>query len=292
MKLALIPLLAFTSIAAIFSPAQEPALREIPDSHLTGSFAVGCQAWTFKSFTAVEAVQKTAAAGGRVIEFYPGQKFSKDHGDLKFDHNLGDKHRDLMRKILGNNGVIGINYGVVGIPNDEVEARKIFEFAKDMGFRSITTESAASIDVIEKLVKETGVGVGFHNHPRRPKDPSYKVWDPNYILALVKDRDPRIGACADTGHWTRSGIKPVDALKILEGRVISLHMKDLSSFGEVSAHDQVFGTGYSNIPAVLDELKRQGFDGNISIEYEYNWENSITDVAQCVGFIRGYGAQN
>lgn len=292
MKLVLIPLLAFTSIAAIFSPAQEPALREIPDSHLTGGFAVGCQAWTFKSFTAVEAVQKTAAAGGRVIEFYPGQKFSKDHGDLKFDHNLGDKHRGLMRKILGNNGVIGINYGVVGIPNDEVEARKIFEFAKDMGFRSITTESAASIDVIEKLVKETGVGVGFHNHPRRPKDPSYKVWDPNYILALVKDRDPRIGACADTGHWTRSGIKPVDALKILEGRVISLHMKDLSSFGEVSAHDQVFGTGYSNIPAVLDELKRQGFDGNISIEYEYNWENSITDVAQCVGFIRGYGAQN
>jgi len=292
MKLVLIPLLAFTSIAAIFSPAQEPALREIPDSHLTGGFAVGCQAWTFKSFTAVEAVQKTAAAGGRVIEFYPGQKFSKDHGDLKFDHNLGDKHRHLMRKILGNNGVIGINYGVVGIPNDEVEARKIFEFAKDMGFRSITTESAASIDVIEKLVKETGVGVGFHNHPRRPKDPSYKVWDPNYILALVKDRDPRIGACADTGHWTRSGIKPVDALKILEGRVISLHMKDLSSFGEVSAHDQVFGTGYSNIPAVLDELKRQGFDGNISIEYEYNWENSITDVAQCVGFIRGYGAQN
>ncbi|MCP4093267.1 MAG: sugar phosphate isomerase/epimerase [Planctomycetes bacterium] len=292
MKLVLVPLLALSSIAAIFSPAQEPFLREIPKTHYTGDFAVGCQAWTFNRFTAAEAVQMTAAAGGKVIEFFPGQKFSKDYGDLKFDHNLSDKHRNEMRKILGNNGVIAINYGVVGVPNDEAEARKIFEFAKDMGFRSITTESTGSIDVIEKLVKETGVGVGFHNHPRRPKDPNYKVWDPNYILALVKDRDPRIGACADTGHWTRSGIKPVDALKILDGRVISLHMKDLSSFGEVSAHDQVFGTGHSDIPAVLDELKRQGFAGNISIEYEYNWDNSITDVAQCVGFIRGYGVQH
>jgi sugar phosphate isomerase/epimerase len=292
MKLALIPLLAFSSIAAIFTPAQEPALKEIPATYYTGDFAVGCQAWTFNRFTAVEAIQKTAAAGGKVIEFYPGQKFSPDHDDLKLDHNLTDKQRKLLKKILGNNGVLAINYGVVGIPNDESEARKIFEFAKDMGFRSITTESTGSIDVIEKLVKETGVGVGFHNHPRRPNDENYKVWDPNYILELVKDRDSRIGACGDTGHWTRSGIKPVEALKILEGRVISIHMKDLSSFGEVSAHDQVFGTGHSDIPAVLDELKRQGFGGNISIEYEYNWDNSITDVAQCVGFIRGYGVHH
>ncbi len=32
---------------------------------------------------------------------------------------------------------------------------------------------------------------------------------------LVKDRDMRIGACADTGHWVRSGLNPVDCLKIL-----------------------------------------------------------------------------
>ena len=32
------------------------------------------------------------------------------------------------------------------------------------------------------------------------------MWDPNYILSLVKDRDWRLGACADTGHWVRSDL--------------------------------------------------------------------------------------
>ena len=39
----------------------------------------------------------------------------------------------------------------------------------------------------------------------------------------------------------------------------------------------------------LDELKAQGFAGNISIEYEYNWDNSTPEVGQCIGFVRGYG---
>ena len=49
-----------------------------------------------------------------------------------------------------------------------------------------------------------------------------------------------------------------------------------------------FGTGSSNMAGILDELKRQHFAGNASIEYEYNWKNSVTDVAQCIGFVRGH----
>ena len=52
-----------------------------------------------------------------------------------------------------------------------------------------------------------------------------------------------------------------------------------------------FGTGVSDIKAVLDELKRQNFQGNVSLEYEYNWDNSVPEVAQCIGFVRGYGAK-
>lgn len=55
------------------------------------------------------------------------------------------------------------------------------------------------------------------------------------------------------------------------------------------AHDVPYGTGVSDIPAILQELKSQGFTGNLSIEYEYHWENSIPEVAQCIGFVRGYG---
>ena len=80
----------------------------------------------------------------------------------------------------------------------------------------------------------------------------------------------------------------MEAIKILKGRVISSHLKDRNVRGEAGHHDVPFGTGVGNISGILDELKRQGFEGNISIEYEYNWENSVVDVAQCIGFVSGY----
>jgi len=179
-----------------------------------------------------------------------------------------------------------VNYGVIGIPKDEQQARKLFDFAKTMGLRAITTESVDSMDTIEKLVKEYDIRIGIHNHPRRPDDANYKVWDPNYVLGLVKDRDPRIGSTADIGHWVRSGLDPLECVKILKGRVISTHLKDLNEKSS-SAHDVPYGNGISNIPAILAELKRQGFVGNVSVEYEFNWDDNAYDVAQCIGFVRG-----
>ncbi len=263
----------------------------IPDEYKQGGFAIGCQCWTFNRFTVFEAIEKTAQAGGHVIEFFPGQKFSKDAPDLKWGHEATDEMVEKVKAELAKHHIMAVNYGVVEIPADEAKARKVFEFAKKMGLRAITTESEKSIDTIEKLVKEFDILVAFHDHPKRAKNPEYKMWDPNHILALVKDRDQRIGACADIGHWVRSGLDPVECLKILKGRVISSHVKDLTEFGKVEAHDMPYGLGVSHVGAVLDELKSQGFNGNISVEYEYNWENNVPDAAQCIGFVRGYGAK-
>lgn len=262
----------------------------IPDDCKTGYFAIGCQAWTFNHFSVMEAIDKTAAAGGKVIEFYPGQKFSPDKPDLKWDHNASDEMIAAVQERLQKDGIHAVNYGVVAIPNNEAEARKIFEFAKKLGLYGITTESVESIDVIEKLVKEYDIHVGFHDHPKRPNDPSYRMWDPNYVLSVVKGRDARIGSCADVGHWVRSGLNPVDCLKILKGRIISSHLKDLNEHSP-DAHDVPYGTGVSDVPAVLNELKRQHFAGNISVEYEYKMENNLPEVAQCIGFVRGYEAK-
>src|SRR6185295_14983205 len=143
-------------------------------------------------------------------------------------------------------------------------ARKVFDFARKLDLYGITTESVESLDVIEKLVKEYDIKIGIHNHPRRPNDPNYKVWDPNYVLSVVKNRDARIGSTADIGHWVRSGLEPVECLKILQGRIISSHLKDLNEKSP-TAHDVPYGNGISNIAGVLHELQRQGFAGNVSI---------------------------
>jgi sugar phosphate isomerase/epimerase len=186
--------------------------------------------------------------------------------------------------------VIAVAYGVVGIPKDEAAAAKVFDFAKTMGIRVINTESVDAIDTIEKMVKKYDVKVGFHDHPKRAEKPDYKMWDPNYILSVVKDRDQRIGSCADTGHWQRSGLDPVDCLRILKGRVVSSHLKDLNEW-DLKGHDMPYGTGKGKIKATLDEFRAQGFDGPISVEYEYNWETSVPEIKQCIDFVRAYGSK-
>lgn len=274
----------FTAVSGAGSLLAE---NKIPDEYKTGGFFIGCQAYTFNRYTVFEAIEKTAEAGGKVIEFFPGQKITKDD-PAKLDQNTSAETLQKIKDKLAEHKMRAVNYGVTGIPKDEAEARKLFEFAKAMGLRAITTESVDAIDTIEKMVKEFDIMVGFHDHPRQPNNANYKMWDPNYVLSVVKDRDPRIGSCADTGHWVRSNLKPVECLRILKGRIISSHLKDLNQVSR-DAHDVPFGTGVSDIPAILEELHNQGFSGNISIEYEHNWEHSVPEVAQCIGFVRGYG---
>src|SRR5213596_223991 len=281
---------SLAATAVLLTAPVRAGAEKIPDECKTGGFALGCQAYTFNRFSVLEANEKTAQAGGKVIEFYPGQKLSPDQPDVKWDHNASAEIIQKVKDKLAQHHLKAVNYGVVGIPKDEAAARKIFEFARKLGLYGITTESVESIDTIEKLVKEYDVRVGFHDHPKRADNPNYKMWDPHYILSVVKDRDRRIGSCADTGHWLTSGVDPVDALKILQGRIISSHLKDRNVLGDPGHHDVPYGTGVGKIKEILDELKRQDFDGNISIEYEYNRENSLPDVTRCIGFVRDYTA--
>jgi sugar phosphate isomerase/epimerase len=268
------------------------AAAPIPEECQTGGFAIGCQAYSFNRFSAFEAIEKTAQAGGKVIEFYPGQKLSKEDPNAKVDHNASDEVVAKLKAKLEQHKIRPVNYGVVPLPNNEAECRKVFEFAKKMGIPAVTSEPAMeTMDLLEKLVKEFDIQVGIHNHPQAPKNPNYKVWDPKYVLSMVKNRDARLGAAADTGHWARSSVEAVQALKLLKGRIISCHLKDLNEFGKREAHDVPYGTGICRIPAILDELKQQKFAGNISIEYEYNWDNSVPEIGQCIGFVRGYGAK-
>jgi len=258
----------------------------IPDQFKQNGYAIGCQAYTFNRYSLFEAIEKTAEAGGKVIEFFPGQRVSKDDPKVVWNHNASEEVIARVEKKLAEHGIKGVNYGVVG-GKDADEWRKIFMFAKRLKLYGVTTEDVPLLDIIEPLVKEFDIRVGIHDHPRQPKNPNYRVWDPHYILEVTKDRDSRIGACADTGHWQTSGLDPLYCIRVLKGRVISSHLKDKTDFGP--GHDVPYGSGVGRIGLVLDELKKQGFEGNISIEYEYNWEHSVPEVKQCIDFVRQHG---
>jgi len=286
----------------LWAASTAKALDNIPDSAKTSGFAVGCQAYSYsQGFTLFEAIKLTHEAGGKVIELFPGQTL-KPGSKTKLDHHVSDDVIAEVKAECAKNDILPVNYGVVGPSGRTAEDRKqdwrkIFEFAKKMDLYGVTSEPAASdMDEIEKLVKEFDVRFCIHDHPKRDNDPSYKFWDPNYVLSLVKDRDPRMGACADTGHWLTSGVDPIEALHILKGRVMSSHLKDRNQKGPVH-HDVAWGKGVGEVKEVLDELKAQGFKGNISIEYESDMKPnkdhtapmSYPEIKESFVYIQHYG---
>ncbi len=227
-------------------------------------FPQAVQCWTFRKFTFMETLDKAKEVGISYIEAYPGQAFSPEHADIKFDHNLEEPFRKMVKMKLKENNLELINYGVVGFENEEEGMQTVFRFAKEMGIRTIITEPAFDdYALLEKMVKETGIQVAIHNHPA----PS-KYARPETVMEHIDGLDPRIGVCADTGHWMRTGVKPLEALRMLQGRILDVHLKDLNRFGTKEAVDVPFGQGEADIRDILAELTFQDYDGVLTIEYE------------------------
>lgn len=257
--------------------------KPIPQEALTAAgFTISVQCWSFKEFTLWEAIQMASAAGASAVEIFPGQKIGGDLGDTKLDPSLSDENITKLLAYAKDKGITPVNFGVTGISKDEAEARKTFEFAKKMGLYGVTTESLDALDTLEKLAKEYDIKVCFHNHPKPTA-----LWNPDKIWDAIKDRHENIGYCADLGHWATSGLDPLEVIKKVAPRVRSFHMKDREEVGKWT-HDRPFGTGVIDNAAILDEVRKHGFAGNVTIEYEHNWKTNVTEVAQCVGYLRAY----
>src|SRR6266849_8358669 len=126
--------------AAILVARTNAAPPPVGPEYRVGGFVLGCQAYTFHRFTAFEAIEKIAAAGGKAIEFYPSQSLSPDDKKSKVDPNATDGTIAKLKAKAKQHGLLIVNFGVVGIPKDEAGARKVFDFAKKLGVRSITIE--------------------------------------------------------------------------------------------------------------------------------------------------------
>lgn len=256
------------------------SIQAKPNKAEKAGWKLGVQAYTFHKFSFIEAVDKAHQLGLKYIEVYYGQPLGSGmEGKIDF---MMDKA--TQRKVLDyarSKDIQIIASGVV-ICKDEAEYKQLFGFASGMGIHIITCEPEYKhLKYIDQLANEYKIEVAIHNHPK----PS-NYWTPDLFLDAVKGLSPRIGACADVGHWQRMGINPVDALKKYGSRLKSLHFKDIKAReeGEAEQHDVIWGRGVCNVEEILRELKNQEFKGLFSIEYEYNWENSVPDIRECITY--------
>jgi sugar phosphate isomerase/epimerase len=293
-------LLAAAIVVGTCVLAQDAAKAASAADELGWQLAV--HAYTFRKFSIFECIDKTAALGLKYMSLSGSVNLDGTH--MVTTTQISDEQAAAIQKAVAAKGIKLVNIGVVKLPPEEAESRKVFEFAKKMGIDTLVAEpEPAALDTVEKLCKEYNIKVAIHDHPK----PSH-YWNPDTVLEAVKGRTPLMGACADTGHWLRSGLDPVECLKKLEGRVICLHFKDLvpeeskrltviAAMGNKkqseskAMHDVPWGTGVGNIKAQMAELKRQHFHGAFCVEYEYHWENSVPEIAECVKFFNATCAE-
>lgn len=242
---------------------------------------LGMQSYSFHLFTLTEALDKTQDLGLKNIEVFPGHKLGGKWGDQGFGPRLDNQTRKELKSLANSKGIKIVSMGVV-VTKSPDEWEPLFSFAKDMGMEYISCEPAITDwNLVEKLVNKYGIKISVHNHPQ----PS-TYWNPENLLKEIRNRSKMIGSSADVGHWRRDGLNQIDCLKKLDGRIISLHFKDIApkKEGIKEQHDVIWGQGILNVKGMLQELKRQNFKGVFCIEYEYNWDNSVPDIKECIKY--------
>lgn len=226
----------------------------------TSDWNLGIALWTFHTFNFPDALSKVDSAG---LKFIEPNTFHNSGPDLKDSLilQLSPAGIEKLKEMVKAKGLIAESMYIVG--DSTIESwKKQFDIAKQFGVKFVTTEPPVDMwDSIDSLAGAYGVKVAIHEHWKGVSH----YWNPDSVLLAIKDH-PNFGACADLGHWPKSGIDPVEAVKKLSGHIIGIHLKDIAEFNNPKLQDVPVGTGVVNFPAVFEELKRQGFKGPIYIE--------------------------
>jgi len=229
---------------------------------------LGVQLFSLRGYKVDVALKHASDLGFKFVEFYSGM----------YPTNSDAAAIAAMNKTLTDLGLKISAHGVNGFGNDEAANRKVFEFAKAAGIRTLSADpSLESLPNLNDLVKEFDIRIAIHNHG--PKSRYSKAID---VLQAVEKYDPRIGACADLGHYLRSGEQPVEVIRLLKGRLYGIHLKDFAEMQD-QTKGVILGKGHLNVPAVMAALVAADFpaDGALSLEYEENEQNPLADIKEC-----------
>ncbi|HEY6979133.1 MAG TPA: sugar phosphate isomerase/epimerase family protein [Chitinophagaceae bacterium] len=238
---------------------------------------LGVQLWTFNTSSFYTAIKKADSCKIKYVEAFPGQLL-KEGGRAEFGPSLSPDERKAVKDFLHKKGITIVAIGVV-VARTKEEWKQYFEFAADMKIPVITAEPEWNqLNDVNRLAGAYGIQVAIHDHPV----PNI-YWHPDSVVRAMKGH-ASIGVCADIGHWARNGLNVVDCIKKCDGKILVVHLKDVSEFGNVQTPDVLLGEGVCNIPAVLQQLKKQEFKGIFSIEYEENPDNNVKDIKQYVQY--------
>ncbi len=261
---------------SLFSCATEPdqptatASGESPPAADFGGFNMGFQSYSLRHFRELEEfIEQARRLQLGYVELWRGH----------LSPDSGSEAVAATRQRLAQAGLQVNAFGVENFSADHDQNKALFEFGKTLGVRNLSANpSKDAFDSLQQLVGEYDIRIAIHNHG--PEDENWRR--PEWIMDAIGDLDPRIGACADLGHFIRADVDAVDAIESLGERVLGVHLKDFDEEG----NDVVLGDGRLDLAAALAALKEIGFDGPLSLEFEGDQEDPVPKMLEALKRVR------
>lgn len=239
----------------------------------SGRLKLGVASYSMREFPLDQALAMARTLGVTLMTFK----------DVHIPRTDSPEVTRALRAKIEAAGITIMGGGTITIPNDPVQIKKEFEYAKNAGFPLIFVDpEPAALDAIEQMAKTYDIKVAIHNH-----GPENVHWPrPQDAYAAVKSRDKRLGLCLDVGHTLRTGTDPVAACRECRDRLYDMHVKDLTSKTDKDSQVEV-GRGVIDFPALFRTLIDIGYQGQVGLEYEIKAKDPLPGMIESMAYMRG-----
>ncbi len=196
-----------------------------------------------------------------------------------------DSSREEMDALKAKCREYGVDPYILGpiYMTSEAEVDRAFAYAErydsDM---FIGVPNYELIDYVVAKVASTGIKVAIHTHgPDGAPFPNIRK-----VVEMVKDPSLGVGCCMDLGHSVRMGEDIVKDIRKYKEWIYDIHIKDESA-ASPKGQTWEMGRGVMDFRPIIKVLRKIGYQGVVSLEFEKNGNNPHPGVAESIGYLRG-----
>lgn len=254
----------------IAATAGNPKVKALKDRKLP--FQLSCAGYTFARFdleTALKTLRQLDVHNLCIKDFH-----------LPLDAT--DEQIKAFHAKCAEYGVKGYGVGPIYMKT-EAEADRAFAYARRVGVKVLVGVPDYEIlpYVDKKLAEYPEILYAIHLH-----GPDIDIFqNATVIWNKVKDLNPRMGMCLDIGHDLRDGCDPVADMKKYHSRIFDMHIKDVTDSTK-AGHAIELGRGKIDFVALFNAMRKVGYSGMCSLEYEKDMDNPFMGIAESFGYLK------
>lgn len=189
---------------------------------------------------------------------------------------------DAFKAKCAEYGIEGYILGPIYMHSQE-EVDNTFAYAQRYGADMfIGVPDYELLDYVIAKVKETGIKVAIHTHgPDGAAFPDIRT-----IVEKVGDPSLGVGCCMDLGHTIRMGYNVAKDIVKYRKWIYDIHIKDETAASK-EGETWEMGRGVIDFKPIVKALRKIGYTGKLSLEFEKNGDDPHAGVAESIGYLRG-----